>query len=205
MERDLSDEELLGRFQQGDAGAFERLLRRHRGPVYTFAARMLGDPQRAEDVAQETFLRIVRGAGDWEARARFTTWMYTIARNLCADAARREKVRRGPGGEAPGAEGPAVEEMPGDGPSPERSAESLRLRPVLLRALAALPDDQREVFVLREQAGLPFREIASVAGINENTAKSRMRYALEALRRLLSEAGIEADEGGPEGAQARTR
>lgn len=204
MERDLSDEELLGRFQQGDAGAFERLLRRHRGPLYTFAARMLGDPQRAEDVAQETFLRIVRGAGDWEARARFTTWMYTIARNLCADAARREKVRRGPGGEASGAEAAGVDDLPGDGPSPERAAESLRLRPLLLRALAALPEEQREVFVLREQAGLAFREIAQVAGVSENTAKSRMRYALEGLRRLLAEAGV-GDQGGPPDAQARTR
>lgn len=204
MERDLSDEELLGRFQQGDAGAFERLLRRHRGPLYTFATRMLGDPQRAEDVAQETFLRIVRGAADWEARARFATWMYTIARNLCADASRREKVRRGPDGQASGAAEPGVEDLSGDDPSPERAAESSRLRPLLLRALAALPEEQREVFVLREQAGLPFREIAQVAGINENTAKSRMRYALEGLRRALAEAGV-GDEGRSEDAQARTR
>jgi RNA polymerase sigma-70 factor (ECF subfamily) len=200
MGPDLSDEELLAAFQQGDAGAFERLLRRHRGPLYTFLLRMLGDAHKAEDLAQETFLRIVRGAAAWQERARFTTWMYTIARNLCADAARRERVRGAESldEQAAGKDGeegrPLVDEVPGDGAAPDRGAESLRLRPLLLRALAALPPEQREVFVLREQAGLPFREIAEMLGVNENTVKSRMRYALEGLRRRLAEAGVTGDE-----------
>ncbi len=140
MGPDLSDEELLAAFQQGDAGAFERLLRRHRGPLYTFLLRMLGDAHKAEDLAQETFLRIVRGAAAWQERARFTTWMYTIARNLCADAARRERVRGAESldEQAAGKDGeegrPLVDEVPGDGAAPDRGAESLRLRPVLLRA-----------------------------------------------------------------------
>jgi RNA polymerase sigma-70 factor (ECF subfamily) len=126
--------------------------------------------------------------------------MYTIARNLCADAARRERVRGAESldEQAAGKDGeegrPLVDEVPGDGAAPDRGAESLRLRPVLLRALAALPPEQREVFVLREQAGLPFREIAEMLGVNENTVKSRMRYALEGLRRLLAEAGVTGDE-----------
>jgi len=203
MTQELSDEELLAAFQQGDASAFELLLRRHRGPLFTFLVRMLGDKEKAEDLAQETFLRIVKSAATWEQRAKFQTWLYTIARNLCVDQSRRDKFRRtsslddsGPqGAEDEGA--PLVDQVAGQGPLPDRAAESVRLRPVLQRALLGLPDEQREVFVLREQAGVPFKEIAEMIGVNENTVKSRMRYALEGLRRALAAAGIDravADE-----------
>src|SRR5207237_1405095 len=116
MTQERTDEELLAAFQQGDVGAFEALLRRHRAPLFSFLLRMLGDRERAEDLAQETFLRIVKGAAAWE---------------------------------------------------------------------------QREGFILREQAGVPFREIAEMVGVNENTVKSRMRYALEGLRKALLAAGID--------------
>src|SRR5256885_16362212 len=89
MAQERTDEELLAAYQQGDPGAFEALLRRHRAPLFTFLLRMLGDRQRAEDLAQETFLRIVKGAPAWERRARFQTWLYTVARNLCIDQSRR--------------------------------------------------------------------------------------------------------------------
>src|SRR5437667_10500560 len=102
MAQDRTDEELLAAYQQGDPGAFEALLRRHRAPLFTFLLRMLGDRQRAEDLAQETFLRIVKGAPAWERRARFQTWLYTVARKLCIDQARPDRVR---GGDRPSAEG----------------------------------------------------------------------------------------------------
>jgi len=91
MAQERTDEELLAAYQQGDPGSFEDLLRRHRAPLFTFLLRMLGDRERAEDLAQETFLRIVKGAQAWEHRARFQTWLFTIARNLCADQARRDR------------------------------------------------------------------------------------------------------------------
>src|SRR5438876_8145881 len=94
MSQERTDEELLAAYQQGDVGAFELLLRRHRAPLFTFLLRMLGDRERAEDLAQETFLRIVKGAAAWEQRARFQTWLYTIARNLCVDQSRRDRFRR---------------------------------------------------------------------------------------------------------------
>ncbi len=196
MNQDMSDEELLAAFQQGDAGAFERLLRRHRGPLYTFLVRMLGDKERAEDLAQETFLRIVKGAATWEQRAKFQTWLYTIARNLCVDQSRRDKLRRTDSLDESGLDGaedggPLIDQLAGPGPGPDRAAESLRLRPVLQRALLSLPEEQREVFILREQAGVPFKEIAEMVGANENTVKSRMRYALEGLRRALAAAGFD--------------
>src|SRR4051794_12482551 len=194
MGQEHTDEELLAAYQQGDPGAFEALLRRHRAPLFTFLLRMLGDRERAEDLAQETFLRIVKGAQAWEHRSRFQSWMYAIARNLCADGARRDRFRKTESLDAePVAGGATIADgLQDPGPSPERAAESERLRPVLQRALLALPADQREVFVLREQAGLPFREIAEIVAANENTVKSRMRYALEGLRKALAAAGIEA-------------
>ena len=83
-----------------------------------------------------------------------------------------------------------VESVPGPGIDPERGAASARIRPLLQKALLSLPAEQREVFILREQAGVPFREIAEMIGVNENTVKSRMRYALEALRKTLAAAGV---------------
>ena len=199
MASEKTDEELLAEFQQGDAGAFERLLRRHRGPLYTFFVRMLGDRARAEDLAQETFLRIVKGSASWEHRARFQTWLYTIARNLCVDASRRERFRRAESLDAQeGEEGPLVDAVASDGATPDRAAQSARLRPLLQRALLTLPAEQREVFVLREQAGLPFKEIAELVSANENTVKSRMRYALEGLRKSLASEGVTADDAEPE-------
>src|SRR3954467_3952119 len=94
MPQEPTDEELLAAYQQGDAEAFEALLRRHRAPLFTFLVRMLGDRERAEDLAQEAFLRVIKGAQEWEQRARFQTWLFTIARNLCVDAARRDRFRR---------------------------------------------------------------------------------------------------------------
>jgi len=195
MGQERTDEELLAAYQQGDPGAFEALLRRYRAPLFTFLLRMLGDRERAEDLAQETFLRIVRGAQAWEHRARFQTWLYTIARNLCVDQSRRDRFRRADSidAEGPDGEAPLVDSVPGGEIDPARGAESSRMRPVLMQALLSLPVEQREVFVLREQAGLPFREIAELTWVNENTVKSRMRYALEGLRKALLAAGVSAE------------
>jgi RNA polymerase sigma-70 factor (ECF subfamily) len=198
MESERTDEELLAAFQAGDAQAFERLLRRHRAPLFTFLLRMVGDRARAEDLTQEAFLRVVRAAARWEARARFQTWLYTVARNLCVDQSRRDRFRRAdsldaqsPLGDGDGP--PLVESIASDGALPDRAADSALVRPALERALLSLPAEQREVFLLREQAGLPFKEIAELIGCNENTVKSRMRYALEGLRRHLTAAGVTAE------------
>src|SRR6476469_371587 len=129
MATERTDEELLAAFQQGDAGAFELLLRRHRAPLFTFLLRMLGDRERAEDLAQESFLRIVKGAAAWEHRARFQTWLYTIARNLCVDQTRRDRCRRADSldqsqGPDPEDERTMGEGIAGDGVAPDRGAEN---------------------------------------------------------------------------------
>jgi RNA polymerase sigma-70 factor (ECF subfamily) len=186
-------------FKSGDARAFEALVRRHRGPVFNFILRFTGNRARAEDLLQEAWLKVVRGAAEYEPKARFTTWVYTIARNLCVDSARKESYRQtesldAPVGEGGASEGRALGEGVADGgASPERGAYNTRLRPLLERALLALPDEQREVFILREYSGVAFKEIAVVTGTAENTVKSRMRYALEGLRKRLEELGVDGD------------
>jgi RNA polymerase sigma-70 factor (ECF subfamily) len=187
---------MLG-FQRGDARAFEALVRRHRGRVFQFLLRSVGERGRAEDLLQETWLKVVRGAGAWEPKARFTTWVYTMARHLCVDEARRAVHRRpatAPPGAAEADEGPPLSErLPDDGAAPDRAAHNARLRPLLERALAGLPPEQREVFILREYSGVPFKDIAEVTGVPEPTVKSRMRYALEGLRAQLAALGVEGD------------
>jgi RNA polymerase sigma-70 factor (ECF subfamily) len=184
-------------FRAGDARAFEALVRRHRQAVFLFILRFTGQQARAEDVLQETWLKVVRGAAAYEPKAKFTTWVYTIARNLCVDSARKESYRQvesldaapGPAGEGR----PLGEAVPSGGALPDRGAYNARVRPLLERALRSLPDEQREVFVLREFSGVPFKDIAQVTGVPENTVKSRMRYALEGLRRRLAELGVDGD------------
>lgn len=179
----------MRRFQRGDARAFPELVRRHRAAVFAFVLRWTQDRARAEDILQETWLKVVRASSNWSPRARFTTWLYTIARNACVDGARRERAARA-------AEPLEAERMSAEGADPERAAAASELRPVLESAIAALPEAQREVFLLREMAGIPFQEIARMTGAPEPTVKSRMRYALEALRTRLTEAGIDAPAGG---------
>ncbi len=194
MPAEESDEQLMQKFQAGDAGAFEALMRRHRGPVFNFLVRLLGDRARAEDLLQEAWLKVVNAAPSWERRARITTWLYTIARNLAFDEKRRSTYRATEPLDARLGDNPSLAEtLPAEGAEPDRAAESVMLRPRLEAALQSLPEEQREVFLLREYSGVPFKEIGQITGVPENTVKSRMRYALEGLRRKLEELGVSAE------------
>lgn len=180
------------RFQSGDRSAFAVLLRRHQTPLYNFALRHLRSAHSAEEVVQDAFVRVVQSAAEFKHEARFTTWLYTITRNLCIDQLRKSALRRHPSLDAPRpgepGDGPTLGEQTADRrPSAERAASSAEIREQVLTAVAQLPDEQREVFLMREVSNLPFKEIARVVGVPENTVKSRMRYALERLQVALSE------------------
>lgn len=188
------------RFQRGEVSAFATLVDRHQAALFTFVLRFVRTAPASEDILQETFLRVVQNAADYKHEARFSTWLYAIARNLCIDHLRKASLRNHDSFDPPRADN---EPSPADrladphhASSPERSALSHELRDHLTQAVEALPDDQREVFLLREVANLPFKEIAQLTGTPENTVKSRMRYALERLQEALAEFAHEAREPG---------
>lgn len=192
IEPNVSDEALMIRFQRGDRAAFAALVRRHQGPVFNFALRHLRLKSAAEDVVQDTFVRVVQNAADFKHEARFSTWLYTIARNLCIDHLRKGALRKHPSLEEnrPGTDGdgPSLgEQLPDSKASVEREATGTELKAKIAAAVEELPDEQREVFLMREVANLPFKEIAEITGVPENTVKSRMRYALERLQAALSD------------------
>jgi RNA polymerase sigma-70 factor (ECF subfamily) len=190
--REISDETLMVRFQRGDRTAFTALVRRHQNALFNFAFRQLRVQSVAEDVVQDAFVRVVQNAAEFKHEARFTTWVYTITRNLCIDQMRKRALRKHASLDEPKAgeegDGPTLGEQTADGrASVERQATGTELKERIALAVDKLPDDQREVFLMREVANLPFKEIAEITGVPENTVKSRMRYALERLQQALSE------------------
>ena len=190
---EIADEALMIRFQAGDRSAFALLVRRHQSPLYNFALRQLRSPSAAEEVVQDAFVRVVHSAAEFKHAARFSTWLYTITRNLCIDHVRKRTLRNHPSLDEPkhgegGADGPTLGERTADSRSNvERTAVAAEIRERLIGAVDELPDEQREVFLLREVSNVPFKEIAEIVGVPENTVKSRMRYALERLQAALSD------------------
>lgn len=186
-------------YQRGDAAAFAELVARHERPLWCFLRRLTRDDGLAEDLLQETFMRVIHSANHWRPEAKFTTWVYTIARNLCIDHVRKQAHRRALSLDALSAReedsSPRLHErIAGDDLGAERLAHSRELAQRVERALAELPEAQREVFLMREVLELPFAEIAQVVQASEATVKSRMRYALERLRLALADSRSERPE-----------
>ncbi len=188
----LTPEELLERFRQGSDAAFEALAAQVGGRLFGFLCRYLGDEHLAEDVYQNVLVKIARHAGDYDGRSRLQTWIYQIARNASVDALRaRKRSREIPAG-AGAEDGETLsvlsaivsKDLP---PLEQLTVEELGRRIGL--AVEGLPLEQREVFLLREQADLTFEDIGQMLGCGKETAKSRMRYA---MRNLQSALGAEA-------------
>jgi RNA polymerase sigma-70 factor (ECF subfamily) len=185
-----TSEVLMQRFQRGDERAFEVLMRRLEGPLLRYVLRLVPREDVAQDILQDTFLRVIRNAQTYQPTAKVSTWIYTIARNLCLDRYRRQRVRREESLDAElfGEEGLSLHNILHDpeAPDPSEQVAGERFMEKLAAALERLNPDQRDVFVLREVQGYKFTEIAELVGESENTVKSRMRYALQTLQRLLA-------------------
>ena len=190
---EVSDETLMVQFRSGDRAAFASLVRRYKVGIYNFILRQVRTPAVAEDLAQDVFMRVVQKGAEFRSEeARFSTWVFTIARNFCIDHQRKMSLRRHPSldqAASPGT-GRTLGERTAD-THPSASVERLAIKNELSVRIASaveeLPPDQREVFLLREVASIPFKDIAEMIGVPESTAKSRMRYALERLQEALSE------------------
>ena len=191
MSNDEADEVLLQAYRAGDVRAFERLVARYEKPIWNFLRRFVADAATAEDLLQEVFLRVVKSADEWRGAAKFSTWLYTIARNLCVDQTRRRKHRKHASLDAPmdtsDDSGTLMDVIPSAEMASDRKSVNRQLHETMHRAISALSEEQREVFLMREFLDLPFKQIAEVVGVPENTVKSRMRYALEKLRLDLDE------------------
>lgn len=172
------DEELMLAYRGGQAGAFETLYARYRGPLYRFLLRAIKERSLAEELFQEAWMRVIEARGRYAPQARFTTWLYTIAHNLLVDHWRRKGLNL-----VQLDEEPAVAAAD----DPARQAQARESLARLLGALEALPVAQREAFLLHEEAGLSVAEIAKVTGSGEEAAKSRLRYAIAKLKAAVDD------------------
>jgi RNA polymerase sigma-70 factor (ECF subfamily) len=176
-----TDSALMARYRDGDTEAFETLYRRHNDSLYRYLLRRCLDRQAAEDVFQDVWSKIIRARRNYRPTAKFTTFLYRVAHNCFIDHIRRNKRHC-----ARSESDPDLCANPGD--EPDLAAEKGLLRKRLDVALAALPDEQRDVFLLHEEAGLTLDTIAHVTGVNRETAKSRLRYAVRKLKTAVVEA-----------------
>lgn len=175
-----SDESLMLRYQQGDSAAFEKLYKRHKDPLFAYLYRSHVDLQVIEEVAQEAWMAVINAAERYRPTAKFKTYLYAIAHRKLVDYWRKNKIeylvdRVDEKGEA------LVENVPG--PSKLTSA-TVDLSMDLLLALESLSKEQQQAFLLKEE-GFTRQEIAVMTGSNEETIKSRIRYATGHLRRIL--------------------
>jgi RNA polymerase sigma factor (sigma-70 family) len=173
------DEQLMLAYRQGESGAFETLYARHRGSLYRFMLRAVKERPLAEELYQEVWMRVIEARGRYSVQAKFTTWLYTIAHHRLADHWRKRGLRLVEGVAADAAAPRAYE--------PEPRAEGKQDLQRLAAALAALPELQRETFLLHEEAGMTLAEIAAATGATPEAAKSRLRYALAKLREALGD------------------
>jgi len=193
MDQPVADEDLMLRYRDGDVRAFEDLYARHRGGVFRYVLRQVGFRSAAEEVFQEVWTNIISSRARYRVEARFATFLYRVAHNCVID-----HFRRRPPLQLIALDDDAEEALQVPGPQqeqPERAVARRQTARQLLRALALLPDEQREAFLLHEEGGLTLEEIAEVTGVGRETVKSRLRYALGKLRQELSGSGMshEAD------------
>jgi RNA polymerase sigma factor (sigma-70 family) len=175
-----ADEQLMLAYRQGDAGAFETLYARHKGPLYRYVLRAVKERALAEELYQEIWMRVIEARARYAVQAKFATWLYTIAHNRLADHWRKHGLKRVDAAEADDPPAPR-------GFEPEARAEGRQDLQRLRAALAALPAAQREAFLLHEEGGMTVGEIAAATGSTEEAAKSRLRYALAKLREALDD------------------
>ena len=183
-----TDEDLVEAFQGGDTAVFDILVQRWDRKIQGAIYRFVGASEDARDLCQEAFLRAYRGLRTFKKDARFSSWLYQIALNVCRDRLRRRRGRTVVSLDELDESGQEAAVLPG--PSPLDLAEARDLSERVARAVASLPDEQREVIVLKEYQGLTFAEIAGVLGVPLSTVKTRLYRGLVQLRQRLEHEGI---------------
>jgi RNA polymerase sigma-70 factor (ECF subfamily) len=183
MRPGATDEQLMLAYRAGDAESFDLLYMRHKGGVYRYLRRLTGNAAAADELFQDVWLRVIDARNRYAPRARFATWLYTIAHNRLMDHFRAERRTRSTSPDDPDED--PIAALAADDPPPEDSLARKQEAARLLAALAALPEAQREAFLLQQEGELSVDEIAVATGVSRETAKSRLRYALAKLRASL--------------------
>lgn len=189
----VSDEDLLMQSGKGDMSAFELLVRRHQEPLINYIHRLINDYHRAEDLAQETFLRIFQNASRYQPTASFKSWMYTIATNLSRNEVRNRTRRHTYSLEDLVEEGTDIHEtsiMEDTRYLPDVLAEKNERKQLVRKALAQLPENQRLALTLVTYQDLRYEEVAEILGISEGAVKALIHRARQRMKKLLIKAGL---------------
>jgi RNA polymerase sigma factor (sigma-70 family) len=190
MNKTISDYELIQRFIKGEQSCFEQLIHRHKNKVFAYISLYIRDQALAEDLFQDTFMKVIQSVrtGKYQDNGKFISWVMRIAHNLIIDHFRRIKQMNTV----------SNDNYESDLFNSKRFAESTvednmirrQIQKDVRKMISMLPDDQREVVILRHYAGLSFKEIADITDVSINTALGRMRYALINMRKLMEEKKI---------------
>lgn len=179
-------------YGKGDFRAFEVIYQRHKGALYRYLLRQCGKAEDAQELFQDVWTNLIRARERYEVRAKFTTYLFRLAHNRVVDYYRRQARNPVDTENSPNRDGTSenldLENLPDlDCPQIENRLHLKRLSRRLLELIEALPQAQRDAFLLREEAGFSVEEIAEVTGVNAETAKSRLRYAVAKLRKVLQD------------------
>jgi RNA polymerase sigma-70 factor (ECF subfamily) len=185
---EASDRTLMLRYQRGDREAFAQLVRRYQTPLYNYVIRLLGSTAGAEDIARQVFLSVVRESASFKEDDSFTTWLFSLAHRAC----RRERARLHAEGSPRGLRGEArssaaaspIETLARDA---DVALPSEPIEDSVVRSVAALPEQEKDVFLLREVAGLGFAQIATITELGEAVVRLRLFQAFERLRATLQD------------------
>lgn len=190
----MNDEDLMAAFQEGEMAAFDILVSRYKDPLMNYIYRFLGDMKECEDLLQETFLRVFRNRHSYRRIAKYSTWLYTIAGNLARSEYRKRKRRRLYSLQAVNRDDEEYElEIPDDSFLPDTQTESTMQDRFVQATLKQIPEEFREVVVLRDIQQLSYEEIAEITGLPMGTVKSRINRGRTKLQQLLKDVYVPFD------------
>ena len=187
MYKMISDYELIQRFIKGEQSCFEEIIHRHKNKVFAYIGLYIRDQSLAEDIFQDTFLKVIQSvkAGKYYDNGKFLSWVMRIAHNLIIDHFRRLKQMNTMSNDD--YESDLFNSRKLADANIEENIVRSQIRKDVRKLIGQLPDDQKEVVILRHYAGLSFKEIADLTDVSINTALGRMRYALINMRKIMQE------------------
>jgi RNA polymerase sigma-70 factor (ECF subfamily) len=190
MSKMISDYELIERFIKGEESCFDQIIRRHKNKVFAYISLYIRDQALAEDLFQDTFMKVIQSVrnGKYQDNGKFISWVMRIAHNLIIDHFRRQKQINTVSNDDYESDLFNSKKFAED--NVEDDMIKRQIQKDVRRMISSLPDDQREVVILRHYSGLSFREIADITDVSINTALGRMRYALINMRKMMEEKNI---------------